>query len=409
MNVAYGAKSDVGRVREANEDSYLIADPLFVVADGMGGHIAGDVASSTAVKVIQDESGDASSENPGTLSKIISDANAAIWDKAQSDPALRGMGTTCTLVLVDESRVHIAHVGDSRAYRLREGHLEQLTEDHTLVGRMVQEGRLSLEEAQHHPQRSIITRALGVDEDVQVDLETVELSEGDRLLICSDGLSSMVDDRPIESVLASESDPQRAADRLIEVANEAGGDDNITVVVIDFEKASGAARRIVPAAEPAEDEGSGQGVNDQAEESARPPPPTPMRERDEEPEPERPRRRWVGKLVVALLVLLLLAGGAYAAARYTLSNSWYVGLATSGEVAIFSGIPDDIAGLELREVEETSSIALEDLPEFKRDDLRTGIKTASLEEAQSTLANLEQMSHEFVEQNRTRDSKKNNN
>ena len=254
MNVAYGAKSDVGRVREANEDSYLIADPLFVVADGMGGHIAGDVASSTAVKVIQDESGDASSENPGTLSKIISDANAAIWDKAQSDPALRGMGTTCTLVLVDESRVHIAHVGDSRAYRLREGHLEQLTEDHTLVGRMVQEGRLSPEEAQHHPQRSIITRALGVDEDVQVDLETVELSEGDRLLICSDGLSSMVDDRPIESVLASESDPQRAADRLIEVANEAGGDDNITVVVIDFEKASGAARRIVPAAAPTEEE-----------------------------------------------------------------------------------------------------------------------------------------------------------
>ena len=408
MNVVYGAKSDVGRVREANEDSYLIADPLFVVADGMGGHIAGDVASSTAVKVIQDESGDASSENPGTLSKIISDANAAIWDKAQSDPALRGMGTTCTLVLVDEDRVHIAHVGDSRAYRLRDGQLEQLTEDHTLVGRMVQEGRLSPEEAQHHPQRSIITRALGVDEDVQVDLDTVELSEGDRLLICSDGLSSMVDDRPIESVLASESDPQRAADRLIDVANEAGGDDNITVVVIDFEKASGAARRIVPAAAPTEEEGNAQSVGNQAEEGARPSMPTPMRERDEDPEPERPRRRWVGKLVVALLVLLLLAGGTYAAARYTLSNSWYVGLASSDEVAIYSGIPDDIAGLELREVEQTSSIALEDLPEFKRDDLRTGIKTESLEEAQSTLANLEQMSQDFVEQNRTRNSKNNN-
>ncbi|MDQ5816275.1 MAG: Stp1/IreP family PP2C-type Ser/Thr phosphatase [Actinomycetota bacterium] len=408
MNVVYGAKSDVGRVREANEDSYLIADPLFVVADGMGGHIAGDVASSTAVKVIQDESGDASSENPGTLSKIISDANTAIWDKAQSDPALRGMGTTCTLVLVDEHRVHIAHVGDSRAYRLRDGQLEQLTEDHTLVGRMVQEGRLSPEEAQHHPQRSIITRALGVDEEVQVDLDTVELSEGDRLLICSDGLSSMVDDGPIKSVLASESDPQRAADRLIDVANEAGGDDNITVVVIDFENASGAARRIVPAAAPTEDEGSAQSVTDQAEESARPSTPTPMPEREEEPEPERPRRRWVGKLVIAFLVLLLLAGGAYAAARYTLSNSWYVGLAASGEVAIYSGIPDDIAGLELREVEETSSIALEDLPEFKRDDLRTGIKTESLEEARSTLANLEQMSQDFVEQNRTRDSKNNN-
>ena len=408
MNVAYGAKSDVGRVREANEDSYLIADPLFVVADGMGGHIAGDVASSTAVKVIQDESGDASSENPGTLTKIISDANATIWDKAQSDPALRGMGTTCTLVLVDEDRVHIAHVGDSRAYRLRDGQLEQLTEDHTLVGRMVQEGRLSREEAQHHPQRSIITRALGVDEDVQVDLETVELSEGDRLLLCSDGLSSMVEDDSIESVLASESDPQGAADRLIDAANEAGGDDNITVVVIDFEPA-GTPRRVVPAAVPNEDEGSVPRGDGRAKESAPPSAPVQKSARDEEPEPERPRRRWVGKLVVAGLVLLLLAGGAYAAARYTLSNSWYVGLAASGEVAIYSGIPDDIAGLKLREVEETSSITLEDLPEFKRDDLRTGIKTESLEEAQSTLANLEHMSQEFVEQNRRRDSKKNNN
>ncbi len=407
MNVAYGAKSDVGRVREANEDSFLIADPLFVVADGMGGHIAGDVASSTAVKVIQDESGDASSENPGTLTKIISDANATIWDKAQSDPALRGMGTTCTLVLVDEDRVHIAHVGDSRAYRLRDGQLEQLTEDHTLVGRMVQEGRLSREEAQHHPQRSIITRALGVDQDVQVDLETVELSAGDRLLLCSDGLSSMVEDDSIESVLASESDPQRVADRLIDVANEAGGDDNITVVVIDFEPA-GTPRRIVPAAEPNEDEGSVPRADGRSEESVPPSTPAPIHARDEEPEPERPRRRWVGKLVVAFLVLLLLAGGAYAAARYTLSNSWYVGLAASGEIAIYSGIPDDIAGLELREVEETSSIALEDLPEFKRDDLRTGIKTESLEEAQSTLANLEQISQDFVEQNRTRNSKNNN-
>ena len=408
MNVAYGAKSDVGRVREANEDSYLIADPLFVVADGMGGHIAGDVASSTAVKVIQDESGDASSENPGTLTKIISDANATIWSQAQSDPALRGMGTTCTLVLVDEDRVHIAHVGDSRAYRLRDGQLEQLTEDHTLVGRMVQEGRLSREEAQHHPQRSIITRALGVDEDVQVDLETVELSEGDRLLLCSDGLSSMVEDDSIESVLTSESDPQRAADRLIDLANEAGGDDNITVVVIDFESA-GASRRIVPAAEPNEDEGSAPREDGRLQESAPPSTPAPMRERDEEPESERPRQRWVGKLVVALLVLALLAGGSYAAARYTLSNSWYVGLASSGEIAIYSGIPDDIAGLELREVEATSSITLEDLPEFKRDDVRTGIKTESLEEAQSTLANLEHMSQEFVEQNRRRDPKKNNN
>jgi protein phosphatase len=403
MNVAYGASTDVGRVREANEDSYLIAEPLFVVADGMGGHIAGDVASSTAVKVIQDGSGQLSSEDPATLTKIITDANTAIWGKAQSDPALRGMGTTCTLVLIDDDRVHIAHVGDSRAYRLRDGQLEQLTEDHTLVSRMVQEGRLSADEAAHHPQRSIITRALGVDEDVQVDLDTVELSDGDRLVICSDGLSSMVDDGQIQSVLARESDPQKAADGLVELANEAGGDDNITVVVIDFEDGDGSGRRIVPAAEPAEEVDDPD--DDDSLEPEAPPPSAAATDHDDEP---GSGGRWGRKLLLGLVVLALLAGGAYAAARYTLSNSWYVGVGAADEVAIYRGIPDDIAGLELREVEESSSIALEDLPEFKRDDIRSGIKTESLEEAQSTLANLEDISQEFQEQNRRRDSKKSN-
>ena len=402
MNVSYGASSDVGRVREANEDSYLVAEPLFVVADGMGGHIAGDVASTTAVKVIQEGSGHLSSEDPATLTKIITDANTAIWDKAQSDPALRGMGTTCTLVLVDDDRVHIAHVGDSRAYRVRDGQLEQLTEDHTLVGRMVQEGRLSAEEAQHHPQRSIITRALGVDEEVQVDLDTVELSDGDRLLICSDGLSSMVEEDQIKDVLAREPDPQKTADALVELANEAGGDDNVTVVVIDFEDGSG--RRVVPAAEPTDQEVD-EAPPDRSSGSDAEPRPVSTVERDDE---SQRGGRWGRKLLVAVVVVVLLAGGAYAAARYTLSNSWYVGVGASDEVTIYRGIPDDIAGLELREVEESSSIAIEDLPEFKRDDIRSGIKTESLEEAQNTLANLEDISQEFQEQNRRRDSKKSN-
>jgi PPM family protein phosphatase len=314
------------------------------------------------------------------------------------------MGTTCTLILIDDDRVHIAHVGDSRAYRLRDGQLEQLTEDHTLVGRMVQEGRLSAEEAQSHPQRSIITRALGVDEDVQVDLDTVELSDGDRMLICSDGLSSMVEDDQIKDVLARESDPQKAADGLVELANEAGGDDNVTVVVIDFEEGSGSGRRVVPAAEPTDEEVD-EASADHSSGSDAAPRPVSVGKRDDEPEQ---RGRWGRKLLVALVVVALLAGGAYAVARYTLSNSWYVGVGASDEVTIYRGIPDDIAGLELREVEESSTIALEDLPEFKRDDIRSGIRTESLEEAQSTLANLEDMSQEFQEQNRRRDSKKSN-
>ncbi|MDQ4145938.1 MAG: Stp1/IreP family PP2C-type Ser/Thr phosphatase, partial [Actinomycetota bacterium] len=233
MNLSIGAQSDVGRVREGNEDSFLVDEPLFVVADGMGGHLAGDVASSTAVDVILNKSATASAEDPETLADLIRSANSAIWDKAHANPTLRGMGTTCTLVLLHENRAHIAHVGDSRAYLLRDGRLQQITEDHTLVARMVKEGRLQPEEAEHHPQRSIITRALGVDAEVEVDLDSLEVQPGDRLMLCSDGLSSMIDHDSIATALKEQAAPQDAADELIKRANDAGGEDNITVVVID--------------------------------------------------------------------------------------------------------------------------------------------------------------------------------
>ena len=164
-----GATSDVGLVREANEDSYLVERPLYAVADGMGGHLAGDVASSIAVRVISERASSASPSDPESLAQIVTAANSAIYEKARGDSGLRGMGTTCTLALVDGGRALIAHVGDSRAYLLSDGTLEQLTEDHTLVSRMVREGRIQPDEAQHHPQRSIITRALGVDAAVEVE------------------------------------------------------------------------------------------------------------------------------------------------------------------------------------------------------------------------------------------------
>ncbi|MGH2789902.1 MAG: Stp1/IreP family PP2C-type Ser/Thr phosphatase, partial [Actinomycetota bacterium] len=229
MKVNIGAKSDVGRVREANEDSYLVHEPLFVVADGMGGHIAGDVASSTAVKTIEKQSSDASAEDMETLARLVRSANSQIWEKAQGDPTLKGMGTTCTLLLLDGAKAHFAHVGDSRAYLLRGDVLTQITEDHSLVGRMVKEGRLTVEEAENHPQRSIITRALGVDSEVEVDLLTVDLDAGDRILMCSDGLSSMIDSEAMTAALTQTDDPQAAADRLVSLANDAGGEDNITV------------------------------------------------------------------------------------------------------------------------------------------------------------------------------------
>ena len=174
MNTAVGVRTDVGRVREGNEDSYLAEHPLFAIADGMGGHSAGEVASETAVKVISDGAAQVSFEDPRSLARLLNNANAAIYTKAQTDAALHGMGTTCTLVMAGEGSAYIAHVGDSRAYRLREGEIEQLTDDHTLVGRMVREGQISPEEAQHHPQRNVITNALGLDSNIAVDLREIE-------------------------------------------------------------------------------------------------------------------------------------------------------------------------------------------------------------------------------------------
>lgn len=362
MSVVAGAKSDIGRLREGNEDAYLADDALFVVADGMGGHLAGDVASSTAIEVIKSKTRPAS-EQASDIAGLLRAANSTIWDKAQSDPTLSGMGTTCTLLTLADTRARIAHVGDSRAYLFRGGELSQLTEDHTLVGRLVKEGRLRPEDAEHHPQRSIITRALGVDEDVIVDTMTLDVGTGDRLLLCSDGLSSMIDAQAISEVLGSERDPQRAAERLVDLANQAGGEDNITVIVVDV-------------------------VGDEAtdkEEAA------PAARTDTDAGPQRralsvARRLLKPVLAVAILVLL-----GFAAARYALSNSWYVGVDDDGFVTIYNGIPDEIAGINLSEEDERTDLALDELPEFKRGDVVEGIKVDSKEEAQETVADLEEL------------------
>jgi protein phosphatase len=376
MNVRVGVRSDVGKVREGNEDSYFVEAPLFAVADGMGGHVAGDVASATAVDVIKERAADVSLDQPETLSTLLRQANRAIFQKARSDATLKGMGTTCTLVLIEGDKAEFAHVGDSRAYLFRDGELTQLTEDHTLVDRMVREGRLRREEAQHHPQRSIITRALGVDADVEVDLKPLELSVGDRIVLNSDGLTSMIDDDRLREALASESDPQGAADRLVDLANEAGGEDNITVVVIDITDDPAAAVE-----QPARDEASA--------------PSSAAREDTEPGMAHASASPWRKRFVVALVVLLVLAGGGYAAARYFIHNSWFVGANDAGFVAVYRGIPDEIAGLELKTEEETTEVAIADLPESTRANVEEGIKVDSEEEAQSTVTNLETLAEEF--------------
>ena len=376
MKVSVGAKTDVGRVRDGNEDSYLANEPLFVIADGMGGHLAGDVASATAIEVIQERTGDLHADDPQTLAAMVKEANRAIWSKAGDDPSLRGMGTTCTLVLLDAATAQIAHVGDSRAYLFHDGELSQVTEDHTLVGRMVREGRLQAEEAERHPQRSIITRALGVDEEVEVDLITLELTDGDRLLLCSDGLSSMLPHGSIAETLAETDDAQSAAELLIDRANEAGGEDNITVVVIDV---GGSGEGAAPVTEHRSDLGERSHTD-----------PTADTGYHQAVEAAPRSRRWPRAVLLTLIVVALIGGGAFAAARYALANSWFVGV-DDGVITIYRGIPGEVAGITLNEAHHQTDIEVTSLPAFKRDEVEEGIEVGSLEEAEQTVDGLQQL------------------
>ena len=365
MRTQIGVASDIGRARERNEDSYLVEDPLFAVADGMGGHRGGAVASSLALETLQSVlRGDQAA--PGVLVEEIKEANQRVLDRGLSDRELRGMGTTLTALFTDDDKVHIAHIGDSRAYLLRDGSLKQLTEDHSLVQRMVMEGKLKPEEAERHPQRSILTKALGVDPEIEPDTMTIDpVLPGDRLLLCTDGLTSMVQTDGIEEILKGEPDPQDAADRLVDQANDAGGEDNITVVVIDF--VEGDSRTV------------------EARDEARV---TPIA--FEAAAPEAPRRRRWGRVVAWTGLIVVLLALALAGTRAYLNRQWYVGQA-AGRVAIYNGIPTSILGIDLSHVVQTTEIsatAAEQLRVWQN--LPDGINAGSREEAQSIVTQIRQ-------------------
>jgi PPM family protein phosphatase len=234
---AYAVASDTGRRRRRNEDNYVVAPPLFAVADGMGGAQAGEVASQLAASAL--EAGDSDGlEGTKRIDSLIQEANRRIFDRASTDPTASGMGTTMTVALVEGMTVAIGHVGDSRAYLVRGEQMEQLTDDHSLVNELLKTGKLSEEEAQVHPQRSVITRAVGTDPDVDVDGFTIEAEEGDIFLICSDGLSDMVEDEQIlELVHANRDDLDKAVKALVSAANRGGGEDNITAVAFQISSA----------------------------------------------------------------------------------------------------------------------------------------------------------------------------
>jgi PPM family protein phosphatase len=248
---AYARASDTGKKRRRNEDSYVVAPPLFAVADGMGGAQAGEVASKLAAAALEDTDSGSSSGQERVVS-LIQEANRRVYARANTDPATSGMGTTMTVAIVEGKVVTIGHVGDSRAYLVRAGHLEQLTEDHSLVNELLKSGKLSPQEAETHPQRSVITRAVGTDPDVEVDAFTVDALEGDVFLLCSDGLTDMVDDDGIlDLVERYHDDLDRVAKSLVSAANRGGGEDNITVIAFTM-TADGDTQRL-PAAEPDED------------------------------------------------------------------------------------------------------------------------------------------------------------
>jgi serine/threonine protein phosphatase PrpC len=332
VKVTAAAATDIGLVREGNEDSYLTEEPLFAVADGMGGHRGGEVASQLAVETLEK----LFKQRVGDLPDQVQEANRVVFERSVVDEKVAGLGTTLTAALVEGDRVRLAHVGDSRAYLLRDRKLRLLTEDHTLVHRMVSEGEISQEEAETHPQRSVLTRALGVDTVVDVDDDTVQVRPGDRLLLCTDGLTSMVSEEEIEEVLRTVPDPLDAAQRLVRMANEAGGVDNTTVVVLDFSDDDAAA-------EP----------NEHAT-STRPviaPVPTVRPARSRRRLPTRKLLVWAG-IIVALAVVGLVG------LRLYLDSQWYVGV-SDGHVAIFRGIPTEVAGFELHHVVVETTISAE--------------------------------------------------
>lgn len=382
MRIETGVRTDVGRVRVGNEDSYLMDEPLFGIADGMGGHAAGEVASSTAVEALSSGAARVNPDDPESLVALIKEANRAIFEKATKDDSLHGMGTTCTLVLIDAHRAHLAHVGDSRAYLLRDGDLSRLSEDHTLVGRMVREGQLTEEEAAKHPQRSVITRSLGIDSDVRVDLRSFDVRDGDRIMLCSDGLTSMTGEDTIKRVLQQTKSPQAAADELVDLANEAGGDDNITVVVLDLSGAGDAPPPPPRSASPVEK------ATGRTTDAPLGPPPSSGSPSNDDP---GFGRRVVRKIVVTLMILVVLVGAGYGALRYSLNHSWFVGVNDEDVVTIYQGRPEEVLGISMKEVAEETGITLEDVPEFKRADLEEGIKTDSLEEARATVDSLEEL------------------
>ncbi len=407
----HGSASDTGVVRTINQDCSLVEEPLFAVADGMGGHAAGEVASQVAVEALRRNA----EPTADGLVHAIRVANRAVWEKSAAEPAMRGMGTTmCAIVVVPAAlpgaegadgsdTVVVANVGDSRVYLFHDAELEQITEDHSLVEDLVREGRLTAEEAKTHPQRNVVTRVLGIEEDVEVDSWQVVPYAGDRFLLCSDGLFNEVDEDTIAGVLRGHDDPSEAASELVRLANAGGGRDNTTVVVVDVVDDGGRAgtasaelgtRRSTTKSTSTPSPGPDGPTPDRTaplamgatEGAARPTDANRAAKRRPAHAAPKPRRlTWrVALFALAVLAVLGAAGGA---TTWFARSTYFVGV-EGEEVAIFRGRPGGVLWLQPTLAERTD-LELGDVPPARRGDVEAGKQEASLADARRYVERLE--------------------
>lgn len=386
---AYG-RSDIGRRRTSNEDALLLRETVFAVADGMGGHLAGEVASAAALEPIADLDGklfSSATDAATALTDAVTKANAQVATLAADNPQFRGMGTTLTAILIEGMRIHVAHVGDSRAYLLRNNRLSRLTIDHTLVQQLIDDGEITEAEAAHHPQRSIITRAIGIAPAVDVDSLSFTLAPDDMVLLCSDGLTGVVDDDTIVATLTTAKTPSDAIDRLIQQANDNGGPDNVTVLLLTYEDEESTAQPTMPL-------------------------PIPIRSRDDRPDSDFAKdlgrigvlgrsdpaftkaaatggnmRSIFTKAAAIVLGLSLLFGIIVGGGQFLLSRSVYVGV-DGGEVVIFRGVNADVGRISLSRVDERSGIMLDEVMPYYHPILEAGRPATDLNEARRLLADL---------------------
>lgn len=335
----WGARSDVGLVREHNEDSFLVQPPVFAVCDGMGGHEAGEVASFIAVDTIGKNA--PLQANDVLLGAAVESANTEIITQAQHGVGRPGMGCTASAVVIENNKLAVAHVGDSRVYLLHHGCLVRLTHDHSFVEELVDAGEITADEARVHPKRSYITRALGSDPNMYADHFTIDVTIQDRVIICSDGLSSMIEDSQIEALAVSSAHPQNCADNLVAAALQAGGYDNVSVVVIDIKD---------------------DGMLEQGKKL------------------HRKRFAIFGALAGITLVILFLAG------ILLVNSSWYLA-SSNGKVCIYQGINAKFLGLPLSHLSSTTSITVTDLPAMVQESLERGLRVDSEAEARTVVEN----------------------